>query len=409
MNLNLTIAWIHISKRRKQSIVAVIGVMVGIGVYLFMNSLSDGFTVYSRKEIFKNNAHIKMYVEDPQALVLMEEVDSSAIHFLLNPQKIERKSKIYDAKGEMARIRQLPFVTQVCGQVNTAASIVKGGLEHEISLFGIQVAASDSMFLISSQMKAGALNDLSVIPNSIVLGTDLMRKLNLQLHDLVPVQCPNQSVVFCKVVGVFSSGNKSLDETKTYVSIITAQHLMGEANDFFTTLHIQVDDPDQSVEYAKMVQKTTNYKVEAWQETNADLLSGDKVRGTLMGSISITILIVAAFGIYNILNMTVMQKIDDIAILMAIGFSSKDVKRIFLAEAFMMGFVGTLSGLLLGAILIWILSNLYIGGPVGHFPIYFSAEQFVRSFVLGLVIITLAGWIPASRASKLDPVQIFRK
>jgi lipoprotein-releasing system permease protein len=383
--------------------------MVGIGVYLFMNSLSAGFTVFSRNEIFKNNAHIKVFVEDPQAHVLVDQLDSSVVNFLLNPQKIEMKSKIYDAKGEMARIRQFSFVRQVCGQVNTPASIIKGGLEHEISLYGIQVAASDSMFLISSQMKVGALDELSIIPNSIVIGTGLMRKLNLQLHDLVPVQCPNRSVVFCKVVGVFSSGNKSLDETKTYVSINTAQYLMGEANDFFTTLHIQVDDPDQSVEYAKLMRGVTNYKVEAWQETNADLLSGDKVRGTLMGSISITILIVAAFGIYNILNMTVMQKIDDIAILMAIGFSSKDVKRIFLAEAFMMGFVGTLSGLLLGSLLIWIMSNLYIGGPVGQFPIYFSAVLFVRSFILGLVIITLAGWIPANRASKLDPVQIFRK
>jgi lipoprotein-releasing system permease protein len=157
------------------------------------------------------------------------------------------------------------------------------------------------------------------------------------------------------------------------------------------------------------LQQLTEYKVEPWQVTNADVLSGDLVRNTMMGAISLSILVVAAFGIYNILNMTVMQKINDIAILKATGFSGGDVIKIFVTEALVMGFLGCLMGLVVGGILIAIMQNIWMGPPVGYFPIYFSPQFFMSSFLLGMLATLGAGYIPARKASKVDPVEIFRK
>jgi lipoprotein-releasing system permease protein len=129
----------------------------------------------------------------------------------------------------------------------------------------------------------------------------------------------------------------------------------------------------------------------------------------MMGSISYAILIVAAFGIYNILSSTISQKINDIAILKATGFTSGDVVKIFVSEALIMGLIGTIMGLCFGATLILIMSKVYMGGPVGYFPIYIEARLFTQSFILGLLLTLFAGYFPAKKAANVDPVDIFRK
>jgi lipoprotein-releasing system permease protein len=71
-NTNLDIAFTHIVTRKKQTLIAALGVTIGVAIYLFMNSLSSGFTVYSINEIFKNNAHINLYsIKMVQAMPLL--------------------------------------------------------------------------------------------------------------------------------------------------------------------------------------------------------------------------------------------------------------------------------------------------------------------------------------------------
>ena len=104
-----------------------------------------------------------------------------------------------------------------------------------------------------------------------------------------------------------------------------------------------------------------------------------------------------------------MQKINDIAILKAIGFKGGDVIRIFVYEAVVMGLLGTLIGLGIGSILIGVMARTYMGPPVGYFPITFQFALFMKSFVLGTVITFCAGYFPARKAARVDPVEIFRK
>jgi lipoprotein-releasing system permease protein len=129
----------------------------------------------------------------------------------------------------------------------------------------------------------------------------------------------------------------------------------------------------------------------------------------MMRSISAAILLVAAFGIYNILNMTIMQKLNDIAILKAQGFSGRDVIKIFVTEAIIMGSFGTMIGLLIASVLVNLLGRVYIGGDIGFFPIGFEPVIFVVGAVIGLLVTTGAGFFPARNAAKVDPIEIFRK
>ena len=212
-----------------------------------------------------------------------------------------------------------------------------------------------------------------------------------------------------KIVGIFTTGSSMNDLAKSYINISTAQQFIKEGPSFVSTLFVNTPNADESGKYVAQLQQLTPYTVEDWKTTNADVLSGDKTRNAMMGAISLSILIVAGFGIYNILSSTIMQKINDIAILKATGFRGRDVVKIFVMEAIVMGFIGTIVGLLLGAVLISIMSNVYMGGPVGYFPITFEPRLFMTSFGLGLLITICAGYFPARKAAKVDPVEIFRK
>jgi lipoprotein-releasing system permease protein len=128
--------------------------------------------------------------------------------------------------------------------------------------------------------------------------------------------------------------------------------------------------------------------------------------------VSITLLIVAGFGIYNILNMVIYEKMNDIAILKATGFSGGDVKRIFIYQALMIGIVGGLLGLLLGLTMSYVISispfETEALPTVKTFPVNFNGLYYVIGSVFAIVTTFFAGYLPARKASLIDPVDIIR-
>ncbi|MCF6184546.1 MAG: FtsX-like permease family protein, partial [Bacteroidales bacterium] len=150
-------------------------------------------------------------------------------------------------------------------------------------------------------------------------------------------------------------------------------------------------------------------KAEDWQAANESTMAKKQTRKVMFGSISFAILLVAAFGIYNIINMTINEKMNDIAILKATGFSGKDVMNIFIKETLIIGITGTVFGLLVATVLIHFLSKVYIGGDVGYFPIDFEKNVYISGAIIGMFITLAAGIIPARNAAKVDPIEIFKR
>jgi lipoprotein-releasing system permease protein len=408
-SVNIDIALTHIFTRKKQTMVACLGVTLGVAVYLFMNSLSGGFSVYSRGEIFKNSAHIKIYKEDKISKPFIESSNENELVAIVNPQITTLSKTLVNPQGLLDKLKKQGFLTHAIAQVNVDVFYNNGKSQLKGTANGVNVLEADAMFNISSYIVGGSLKDLQGNLGGIVIGKGIAEKLNVRLNDNIIVSSSQGITKTLKVKGIFSTGSALSDQSKSYINISTAQQFVKEGPSYVTTIFANTLNPDAAPDYAKALQQLTDYKVEPWQVTNADVLSGDLVRNTMMGAISLSILVVAAFGIYNILNMTVMQKINDIAILKATGFSSGDVIKIFVTEALVMGFLGCLMGLVVGGILIAIMQNIWMGPPVGYFPIYFSAQFFTSSFVLGMLATFGAGYIPARKASKVDPVEIFRK
>lgn len=407
-NINVDIALTHIITRKKQTLVTALGVTLGVAVYLFMNSLDSGFTKFSTDEIFKNSAQIKIYKNDEISKPFIADTDKN-IHVILNPQITTLSKKIINPEALIAKIKNEPYVTNAIAQVNFDAFYNRGKAQLRGNSVGANMLEYDEMFNTQKYLVSGDVKDLQGNLNGIIIGSGISEKLNLGINENITVSSSYGVTKVLNIVGIFETGNSMNDLQKSYVNLSTAQQFIKEGPSYVSTIFINTPNRDNPEQYLPQLKQLTDYTVEDWKTTSADVLSSNKTRETMMGSISLCILIIAGFGIYNILSSTIMQKINDIAILKATGFNSGDVIRIFICEAIVMGFIGTIFGLLLGSVMITIMSNMDMGGPVGNFPIGLEPLLFLKSFALGMIITFCAGYFPARKAANIDPVEIFRK
>jgi lipoprotein-releasing system permease protein len=405
--VNYEIALTHILTRKKQTLVASFGVTIGIALYIFSNSLVAGFGAYSRGQMFKSVPHIRIFNKDKISVPLFDK-DSSLV-VIQNPKITTLSNRINNPFTVLENIRKEPYITFAAPQVNVDMFYINGKAQLKGVSNGVNILEADAMFNIQSNLLAGNLQTITSDLNAIIIGKGVAEKLNLGIEDNITVLSSKGVKKIMRIAGIFSTGNKAIDESKSYINISTAQQLVKQDRNYVTDIYASLLNPDLSEVYAMELQNLTEYDIEEWKTANADQLAQDYMAGAMTPLISFSIMLVAAFGIYNILNMTISQKLNDIAILKANGFKGNDIIKIFVSEAFLMGIVGTSLGLIIGAILIAILQNLYIGAPVGYFPVSFDAKVFITGAVFGLSVSLGAGYFPARSAAKIDPVEIFRK
>lgn len=405
--VNIEIAKTHILKGFQQTLVSALGVSLGVGMYLFMNSIDSGFSDYSREDIFKSSAHLKIFKDDAISKPL--ENNEKNLNIIINPQITTTSKKLVNPKLLLTQIKDEPYITNAIAQIDYPVFYNRGKTQIEGAGIGVDIKDYNEMFNTEELLVAGNIQDLQSNINSVILGSGIAEKLSLNLGDNITMSSSYGITKTLKIVGIVTFGNKNIDNKRSYVNLSTAQQFLKEGSSYVNTIYANTKDPDKTDIYAAKLQQITDYSVEDWKETNVDIVSRDNTRATMMNSISLSVLVLAGFIIFNILSSTISQKINDIAILKATGFSNKNVIIIFITEALIMGVIGIIIGLLIGTLLIFILSNVYMGSPVGYFPITYELDLYILSFVLGLIMTFLAGYFPARKASKVDPVEIFRK
>lgn len=406
-SVNVQIAVTHIITRKRQTLIAALGVTVGMSLFIFTDALIAGFTQFSRGEMFKTIPHIRIYRDDEISHSLVK--DTAALYLISNPAIVTQTRRLYNANALMQHLQVFPFVKHVTPQLSVNVLYQNGKTEIAGQANGIIAHQANEMFNIAGTIVAGSIDALANNFNGIILGEEIAGNMGVSVGDYILVKSSDAVSKTLKVVGLFSVGNKGIDQTRSYINLAVAQQLEQKSHDYITDVYVSVNNPDASIEYAKRLRAITAYTVDDWQTANADLVASDNIRSVMNNAVAMAIMLVAAFGLYNILNMTITQKMNDIAILKATGFSGKDVMVIFLTEAAAMGVLGVVLGLALAAIMIEVVSHIYIGPPVGYFPIFFKYSSFVKGAVFGLLFALGAGYIPARRAGRIDPIEIFRR
>lgn len=407
MNINTTISKTYIFSNKKLTAVAVLGVLLGMSVYIFMNSLLVGFDKSSNTSIFRNTSHIRVYKDDEISKVLPKNATKNFI--IVNPKVVPNNNTIINPKLILETILKQKGVTVAAPQVITNVFYNNGKSQISGLSVGIKPDEANRMYDIKSFMVEGKFDLLKSNPNGIIIGSGIAEKMNVTISDNINLTSSKSVNRTFKIIGIFKTNNSATDKTKSYINLSASQQLLKQGKFYITDINVNVTDPEKAENVAIKLTQITGYKAEGWKQANETIMATNKMRKMIITFVSLTILLVAGFGIYNILNMTVSQKINDIAILKAIGFKGKDVIWIFVTQAISIGIMGVIGGILVAIILITILKRVYLGGDIGYFPIDYEPAKFIQGIVVGLVITFFAGYIPAKKAANIDPVEILRK
>jgi lipoprotein-releasing system permease protein len=248
--------------------------------------------------------------------------------------------------------------------------------------------------------------------NSIIIGKGLADKMLLAKGDIIKVTTSKGNLASLKIVGIIQIGIAEIDNVMSYTSLSTAQKILGEPTNYITDIQIKLFDMQSAPIVAKEFGSRFSVDTIDFQTANAQFETGSTVRNIISYSVGIVLLIVAGFGIYNILNMMIYEKMDSIAILKATGFSGDDVKWIFISLSFTIGLAGGVFGLVFGYVFSTIIDAIPFETAslptVKTYPIDYNPIYYIIGIVFALFTTTIAGLFPALKASKIDAVEIIR-
>ena len=267
-------------------------------------------------------------------------------------------------------------------------------------------------YQFADYLTQGEPHDLATGGNNIVLGKGLAEMMAADLGDVVQVTTAAGDRTLLRVTGIFQSGIADYDKVQCYASIKTVQKLLGRPSTYYTDINVKLHDILDAPAMAKELGERFDVDAIDIQTANAQFETGSNVRSIISYAVGVVLLIVAGFGIYNILNMMIYEKLDAIAILKATGFSGSDVRRIFLSLSMIIGIFGGAGGLLFGFGLQNVIDNIPFVTQalptVTTFPIDYNPKYYIIAVSFALITTWIAGWFPARKASQVDPVEIIR-
>jgi len=416
MNFKLlfSIATHLMRSRLKQTVVAGVGVTFGIAMFITLVSFMYGMNDLLDGLIINRTPHVRLYNEikpSENQPVQISKKYKNDINFINSIKPKDRGKSIYNAKSIIHSLKQDSRVIDVAPKITTPVFFNSGTIEISGVVNGIDVLIEQKLFNLNDYMVDGKIEDLQQ-NNSIIIGKGLSDKMLLKKGDIIKITTPKGGLSSMKIVGVIQIGIAEIDDITSYTSLAMAQKILGVPKSYITDIQVKLYDVLLAPALANEFHEKYKADTIDYQTTNSQFETGSSIRSIISYAVGIVLLIVAGFGIYNILNMMIFEKMDSIAILKATGFSGNDVKWIFMVLSMVIGVCGGILGLLFG----YVFSNIIDVIPfntaalptIKTFPINYNPLFYIIGITFALITTFIAGLFPALKASKIDPVEIIR-
>ncbi len=381
MTLAFSIAKRFLVSAKRQTIVIILGIAIGVSVQVFIGSLIAGLQDSLVDSTIGSRSQITISLEEE----LIADYDSL----------------IEDINSSSENIQSItPTIT-------TSGSLVNNDLSEIIVLRGFEFETADAIYQLNDKLVEGTL---PTSDQEILLGKNLKDLLDINIGDMVTFDSPvldNQSF---EIVGFFDFRVQEINNTWVLTTINTVQSLLDEPGKV-SQIEMQLDEVfDADVTAEEIVAVIGgDYVVSSWISENEELLSG--LQGQSISSLMIQIFVIVSvvLGISSVLAITVLQKSRQLGILKAMGIKDKDASKIFLFEGLILGIFGAIVGILLGIGLSYAFTTFALnpdGTPV--VPLTIDAGFIALSGAIAIVASTVAALSPAIKSSKLSVIEVIR-
>ena len=388
---------------------SILGISIGVMALIVVMSVMNGFHFELKKRILDATSHIEI------------------TGGLDNQDEINQLIK---------KITDLKHVKAVSPYVSGEGLLSNRSVNRGVLVKGIDPQYENNVNQLLNKVVKGS-KKFSSKPFEIIIGVDLARLLGVDIGDDVSLLIPKlnfspignyPTIKKFHIVGIFDAGIYEFDSSLALIDFQDAQKIFFKNQKTkFSAMQIQLTDSNKTLHVESDIKKilidlNINSFINNWTNKNKNFFSAIQMEKRVMAIILTLIIAVAAFNLVASLAMSVQDRKKDIAILMTIGFSKFQIIRIFIFQGFIIGFIGSLLGLIFG---VAIASNINIIVPFieGLFNIQFLSKDIyyinelpsiiipmdiVFVILVSIILSLFATIYPSQMAAKLNPGEILK-
>ncbi len=388
---------------RMQTLLIIVGVAAGVAVVAYISALINGLQASTLTKTLGVQGHVTL--RSPQDVVQIASVSQPGVLALAEVQpRAQRLRSVVNWQLLVPVLEAIPAVSDVSPMVSGSGLALRGEAQQSIALLGVELDRYDRIVGLRSKVVGGVAR---LAPGEGIVGRDLAADLGVRVGDRFTVQtgAVTESV---RVTALVDLGVRDLNRRTVIVPLRTAQSLLGLPGGV-TNLDIKLFDVWKAQKIAEDLRARYPYKVESWQENNAQLVSALNAQSVSTSIIRSVVMIVVVLGIASVLVVSVVQKGREIGILRAMGTTRAQILRVFLLQGAVVGVMGSLLGLLLAVLLIAAFTHFVKGSDgLPLFNITLPWRTALNVALMASACGVLAAIAPARRAAAMDPAQAIR-
>jgi lipoprotein-releasing system permease protein len=388
MIVELFIALRHITERKFQSIFSILGVSIGVTVFIVSLTVSNGLEKNMIDSLLTLTPHITM--------------------------KSGYGNIIEDYETKSAELKKIDGVTAVIPKYSNQAIIKYKEMAKGVIANGMTAES------VSKDLKMKFINgknDISEL-NSILVGEEFSKEMGVDVGNEISIVSAENKEIKLVIRGIFKTGYYEYDSNLVILPLTTMQ-ILSEKGETVTEIGINVKNPQNLESQLKSVNEkaamfgNNNLGIYSWSELNQNLLSAVKFEKFVLVSILSLLIMIACFAVSVILNMIVREKTKDIGILKSIGYSNKNIRRIFTIEGLIIGLSGMILASIMSPLVLLLLKKMFklfmkTTYYLEELPLYISMKEIVIIYIITTIIVFLSTLYPAIKASRLKPVEALK-
>ncbi len=422
MGIVFSIAVRYLFGRVRQSLLTVGGIVIGVLALTVIQAMMGGFRANFVDSMLGASPHITVRRKSIQAFDpasptrdALRRLQDPFIVQLSRPPLPDEEEEIRSPSTVEEAIRQVPGVTVTAPMVGGQVLFGFSGNWEPVSLNGILPSRQARLLDFASKVIEGNPEDLERNQSGVILGRILAERMRVGVGDRVTARAEDGALTSLRIVGLYASGIYDVDNSTAYVNLRRGQSLLGLGSTV-NTIGVRTTDYEAADETARRIEYAIGMEAESWMEASANNLGLLRMITTVMYLVTFFTMTVAGFGIAGNLVTTVSEKTFDIGVLKAMGMKSREISLVFLTLALLMVIIGLGLGLVLSYFAVEGISRIpsasrEVPGAIvssSTFPMMKSTSMYVISAGFALVIGMAAGFSPAVRAARLEPLNIIR-
>ena len=403
----LRVALRFLREGHMQTLLIIVGVAAGVAVIAYVSALINGLQSNTLAKTLGAQAHISLRAPDDLVTPAALPVPGAAVLTETQP-RAQRLRSVANWQALVPLLERLPEVVGVSPMVSGSGLALRGEASQAIALMGVDLDRYDRVVGLRSKVVSGSPR---LLPGEAIVGRELAQDLGVRVGDRLTVQTGGAGGTVSdavRVTALVDLGVKDLNRRTVIVPLRAAQSLLALPGGA-TQIDLTLKDVWVAQTLASELQTRLPYKIESWQESNAQLVSALNAQSISTSIIRGVVLAVVVLGIASVLVVSVVQKGREIGILRAMGATRGQVLRVFLVQGAVVGVLGSVLGLLLAVALIWVFTHFVRGSDgLPLFSIALPPAMALQVALIASVCGVLAAVAPARRAAALDPAQAIR-